>query len=201
LGARLWHVTADSGEIDRAIINLSLKVRDAMPEGDTLAIAAADVTLAEAAASEPDPTPGRCAATAVLDTSIGMNQGMQAHISEPFSRPKRPAKQPAQRPATVLGIVEQRGSAFHCESVLDSGTTIGVFPPAVAELLEQVVRPARGIVKVLKGCELVRLVEDMIWSRCQPDEFLRREGTWCTPVADAMVWRCARPTRAQSIHR
>ena len=36
--AALWQVRADPGEIGRAIMNLSLNARDAMPDGGTLTI-------------------------------------------------------------------------------------------------------------------------------------------------------------------
>ena len=41
----LWQVRADPGEIGRAIMNLSLNARDAMPDGGTLAIETANATF------------------------------------------------------------------------------------------------------------------------------------------------------------
>ena len=55
----LWHVKADAGEIGRAIMNLTLNARDAMPGGGTLTIETANVTLSEADAAEYDLAPGR----------------------------------------------------------------------------------------------------------------------------------------------
>jgi signal transduction histidine kinase len=81
----LWQVRADPGEIGRAIMNLALNARDAMPEGGTLAIETANAMPSDGGrCPEQDLAPGRYATMAVRDTGVGMDAEMQAHIFEPF---------------------------------------------------------------------------------------------------------------------
>jgi two-component system CheB/CheR fusion protein len=156
----LWQVRADPGEIGRAIMNLSLNARDAMPAGGTLAIETANVTLAEVDAAEEDLAPGRYVTMAVRDSGVGMDAEMQRHIFEPFFTTKETSRGTGLGLATVLGIVEQSGGAIRCESELGRGTTFRIFLPAVAEALDKGPRPVGGLAKAPKGTEVVLLVED-----------------------------------------
>ena len=156
----LWQVRADPGEIGRAIMNLSLNARDAMPDGGTLAIETANVTLSEADAPGQDLAPGRYVTMAVRDTGVGMDAEMQAHIFEPFFTTKETGKGTGLGLATVLGIVEQSGGAIRCQSELGRGTTFKIFLPAVAEALDNGARPAGGLAKAPKGSEVILVVED-----------------------------------------
>ena len=156
----LWQVRADPGEIGRAIMNLSLNSRDAMPDGGTLTIKTANFALTEADASEPALAPGRYVTLAVRDTGVGIDAEMQAHIFEPFFTTKETGKGTGLGLATVLGIVEQSGGVIRCESRLGEGTTFTVFLPAVAETAHQGARPAAGLAKAPKGTGVILLVED-----------------------------------------
>jgi two-component system, chemotaxis family, CheB/CheR fusion protein len=172
----LWQVRADPGEIGRAIMNLSLNARDAMPDGGTLAIETANVTLPEADASEPDLTPGPYVTMAVCDTGVGMSAEMQAHIFEPFFTTKETGKGTGLGLATVLGIVEQSGGAIRCESEPGRGTVFTIFLPAVAEALEKGVRSAGGLAEAPKGSEVILLVEDEDMVRVLARKILEASG-------------------------
>jgi signal transduction histidine kinase len=157
----LWQVNADPGEISRVIMNLSLNARDAMPEGGTITIQTANVTLTEADARNQNLVPGRFVMLAVHDTGVGIDPEAQTHIFEPFFTTKETGKGTGLGLATVLGIAEQSGGAIRCESELDRGTTFRMYLPAVAEGLEEGKGPAAtSLATAPKGFEVVLLVED-----------------------------------------
>jgi signal transduction histidine kinase/ActR/RegA family two-component response regulator len=156
----LWQVRADPGEIGRAIMNLSLNSRDAMPDGGTLTIATANLTLTDTDAGEPPVAPGRYVTLSVSDTGVGIDADMQAHIFEPFFTTKETGKGTGLGLATVLGIVEQSGGVIRCESRPGEGTTFRIFLPAAVEPAPQAVRPGAIPGEPPKGTEVVLLVED-----------------------------------------
>jgi nitrogen-specific signal transduction histidine kinase/CheY-like chemotaxis protein len=156
----LRQVRADPGEIGRAIMNLSLNARDAMPEGGTLTIETANVTLTEVDVPNKELAPGRYVMMAVRDTGVGIDAEVRAHIFEPFFTTKDTGKGTGLGLATVLGIVEQSGGAIRCESEPGRGTTFAIFLPAVAEAVDKGAHPAGFLAKAPKGSEVILLVED-----------------------------------------
>jgi CheY-like chemotaxis protein len=156
----LWQVRADPGEIGRAIMNLSLNARDAMPEGGDLTLETANLTLTETDAQSQGIAPGRYVTLAVRDTGVGIDEEAQAHIFEPFFTTKETGKGTGLGLATVLGVVEQSGGVIRCESQLAGGTTFRIFLPAIAAAADGAGRPAAGLAKAPKGSEVILLVED-----------------------------------------
>ena len=156
----LWQVRADAGEIGRAIMNLALNARDAMPAGGTLAIETANAIMPQARAPGEKLAPGRYVTMAVRDTGVGMDAEMQAHIFELFFTTKETGKGTGLGLATVLGIVEQSGGVIRCQSELGRGTTFRIFLPAVVEALDKGAGPAAGLTKAPRGSEVVLVVED-----------------------------------------
>jgi signal transduction histidine kinase/CheY-like chemotaxis protein len=156
----LWQVRADPGEIGRAIMNLALNARDAMPGDGTLTIQTANLTLAEAEARERDLPPGRYAMLAVRDTGVGMDAEMQDHIFEPFFTTKETGKGTGLGLATVLGIVEQSGGAIQCQSDVGEGTSFRILLPAVAEAVQPGAHQPVGLATAPRGTESILLVED-----------------------------------------
>ncbi len=157
----LWQVWADPGEIGRALMNLSLNARDAMPEGGTLTIRTANLTLNETDAPSRELAPGRYVVLGVHDTGVGIDAEVLAHIFEPFFTTKETGKGTGLGLATVLGIVERSGGAVRCQSELARGSRFTIFLPAVADAEENVVRPPSiGLAQAPRGSEVILLVED-----------------------------------------
>ena len=155
----LWQVRADPGEIGRAIMNLTLNARDAMPAGGTLTIETANATVTKGG-KHPEVEAGRYATMAVRDTGVGIDAEVRAHIFEPFFTTKATGKGTGLGLATVLGIVEQSGGVICCDSQLDQGTTFTMFLPAVEDAMDKTLVPATGLDTAPKGFEVILLVED-----------------------------------------
>jgi two-component system CheB/CheR fusion protein len=155
----LWQVRADPGEIGRAIMNLALNARDAMPSDGIMTLQTANLTLAEADARELDLSPGRFVTLSVSDTGVGMDAAMQEHIFEPFFTTKETGKGTGLGLATVLGIVEQSGGAIQCLSEVGQGTSFKILLPAAEEGVQAGGHSA-GTAVAPSGTESVLLVED-----------------------------------------
>ena len=158
--AALWQVKADPGEIGRALMNLCLNARDAMPEGGILRIETANVTLSATSGASRGLPPGRYVKMAVHDTGVGIDAEAQAHIFEPFFTTKETGKGTGLGLATVFGIVEQSGGVIHCESEAGRGTEFTVLLPAVAEVVHQKPPAAGAFAQAPNGSETILLVED-----------------------------------------
>jgi two-component system, cell cycle sensor histidine kinase and response regulator CckA len=123
-------VLIDSGQLERALLNLVLNARDAMSHGGRLIIALRD-TLVEAEA-------GECATyveIAVSDTGCGMDPETRDKAFEPFFTTKGDD-------GTGLGlvivdqIVSRSGGQISIDSELGSGTTVRMFLPRIASSTE-----------------------------------------------------------------
>ena len=156
----LWQVRADPGEIGRAIMNLSLNARDAMPDGGDLSIETANVTLTEIEAGTHDLAAGDYVKLGVRDTGIGMSNEMQAHMFEPFFTTKEATKGTGLGLATVLGIVEQSGGAIHARSEPGHGTAFTIYLPAIAVAAAAHGDSIARLAHASRGSETILLVED-----------------------------------------
>jgi len=163
----LWQVKADPGEIGRAIMNLSLNARDAMPSGGTLTIRTAN---------EQEPGSDRCVNLSVHDTGVGIDPDMLEHIFEPFFTTKETGKGSGLGLATVLGVVEQSGGTIRCESLPGEGTTFRISLPAVLAPVKKDRQLARGLANAPTGTEVVLLVEDESTVRRLAREILEARG-------------------------
>jgi two-component system CheB/CheR fusion protein len=176
-GPDLWRVRADPGEIGRALVNLCLNARDAMPAGGTLTIQTENRTIGEAEAGAHNVGAGQYIELDICDTGIGMDQETQTHVFEPFFTTKEPTKGTGLGLATVLGIVELSGGAISFDSELGRGTTFKILLPAIAVLAGQEEHSREGPAEEPNGySEVILLVEDEEQVRKLASRILQSRG-------------------------
>ena len=131
LDAGLDPVEADSGQIERVIMNLVVNARDAMPRGGTVEIRTERVTLDEEyVRGRPGVHAGRYVLLAVSDTGAGMSEEVQKRAFEPFFTTKSKGRGTGLGLASVYGVVRQSGGDISLYSELGRGTSVKILLPA-----------------------------------------------------------------------
>jgi PAS domain S-box-containing protein len=97
----LWLVTADSAQLELAILNLATNARDAMPEGGTFALTARNVELA----GEVQNLRGSFVVLELEDSGTGISPEHLERVFEPFFTTKEVGK------GTGLGLSQAHGFA------------------------------------------------------------------------------------------
>jgi len=170
----LWPVLADSGQLERVLVNLAVNARDAMPDGGTLTIDTANITDADTMAGVPSAPPGRKVRLRVSDTGTGMPADVAQHVFEPFFTTKPQGEGTGLGLATVYGIVSQAGGTIHISSEPGMGTTFSIMLPVTTEAAAVIAEPV-PYQRVPRG-ETVLVVEDEAALREVADRILARGG-------------------------
>ncbi|HUJ48696.1 MAG TPA: ATP-binding protein, partial [Bryobacteraceae bacterium] len=120
LAAGLQSVYADRGQLEQVVLNLALNARDAMPQGGTMTLATANVTLGE-------PNAGEYVTLSISDTGSGIASGVLPHVFEPFFTTKEHGT--GLGLSTSYGIVKQAGGEIEVDSKPGCGTTFRIYLP------------------------------------------------------------------------
>ncbi|BGE87837.1 MULTISPECIES: ATP-binding protein [Methylosinus] len=137
-GAPLY-IQADVSQFENAILNLCLNSRDAMPNGGSIIIEAADVEIGSAQPSEPaDLPPGRYVSITVADTGHGMDRETLSRAVEPFFTTKETENGTGLGLSMVVDFVEQCMGAVSIASEPGKGTNVQLwFPRQKIDVREQ----------------------------------------------------------------
>ncbi len=122
---------ADANQLEMAILNLSVNARDAMPQGGSLSIQAADelIDFGHRTALPP----GRYIRLSVSDTGTGMDEATLARAIEPFFSTKEQGRGTGLGLSMAHGLASQLGGALAISSKPGLGTRVELWLPTSAE--------------------------------------------------------------------
>jgi PAS domain S-box-containing protein len=161
LSQQLWTALADKGQMENALLNLTVNARDAMPAGGKLTIETGNVHLDEDyAVHNAEVSPGDYVMLAVTDTGKGMPAEVVDRAFEPFFTTKEVGKGTGLGLSMIYGFAKQSGGHVKIYSEVDHGTTVRLYLPrqsaavatATPAILMQHDHP--------RGGEMILVVED-----------------------------------------
>ena len=157
LGEAVPVIMADPGQIENALLNLSINARDAMPEGGTLAI---ETVLMTVSGEIGEIASGTYVRLTVSDTGVGMPPQVRQRAFEPFFTTKGPGAGSGLGLSMVYGFVKQSGGHVELHSRPGEGTRIGIYLPVRDEDLVAVEEPAAEEDLASEAGRLILVVED-----------------------------------------
>jgi len=153
-----WNARIDPGQLENAILNLSLNARDAMPDGGTVRIEVSNATLDRRyAALHPEVTPGPYVLVAVSDTGTGMPADVVAQAFDPFFTTKNEGRGTGLGLSMVYGFVRQSSGHIRIDSAIGQGTSVRLYLPRT---LDPVVDTEGRAPQPAGGSERILVVED-----------------------------------------
>ncbi len=155
-----WPTVIDPGAFEQVLVNLAVNARDAMPNGGSLTIETANMTVDEPyrTAHGGDIATGDYVVIAISDEGTGIDPATQEHIFDPFFTTKPPGRGTGLGLSTCYGIVRQAGGYIWVYSEPGQGATFKIFLPRSG--VKAAVAPPAPHHVPRGGPETVLLVED-----------------------------------------
>ncbi|HMB93954.1 MAG TPA: response regulator, partial [Rhodothermales bacterium] len=177
-------VQGDATQLQQVLMNLCVNARDAMPDGGTLSIQVANLTIdATMARANLEAKPGKYVKLSVSDTGEGIPPAVLDKVFEPFFTTKPVGKGTGLGLSTVYSILKSHNGFASVHSQVGQGTTFDIFLPASVNA--EVPDEDDGIRAVRDGHgELVLLVDDEDFIRETGQEILENAGYRVATAAD-----------------
>jgi len=176
LAENLWPVMIEPGDLEGAILNLSLNARDAMPKGGVLVIETANKCLdAKYASQHPNMSEGDYVMISISDTGTGISEETRKKIFDPFYTTKEFGKGTGLGLSMVYGFVQRSNGHIQLYSEKGNGSSFRIYLPRAIEEDEQI-NEEHGQVEQLRGNETILIVDDEVALSEAAKEYLQMLG-------------------------
>ncbi len=126
----LWESVVDAGQVENAILNLAINARDAMPDGGSIVLKTANISLHDVQKLDFEDTQDReYVQLTVTDTGAGIASEKINHVFEPFFTTKEVGKGTGLGLSMVYGFIKQSEGQVTLSSVEGEGTTVSLYLP------------------------------------------------------------------------
>ena len=156
----------DAGQLEAALLNLSVNARDAMPNGGEARLSTRAVDLAspdEIRAARvhlaAEAKAGKYICISFADTGSGMSQEVLQRAFEPFFTTKDVGQGSGLGLSQVYGFIRQSGGILTVDTEVDAGTTFSLYLPR-AEAAAGLSPQEEAIEATTGGRETILIVED-----------------------------------------
>ena len=179
-------VSADPGQLEQVVMNLTVNARDAMPQGGQLTLETGPALLDQAfVTAHPGSSTGAHVRLSIHDNGCGMSPDVLSHLFEPFFTTKEPGQGTGLGLSTVYGIVKQHRGYIDVQSEPGQGSTFAVYLPRV-DAKPAAQRPAARDRLMPGGRETVLFVEDEVALRDLMHRVLAKGGYTVLAAGDGL---------------
>lgn len=156
---RPWLVTADSGQMMQALLNLGINARDAMPKGGMLSIRTENIRIGVDEVQGARKA-GEFVRLSVSDTGMGMPPEVVSRIFEPYFSTKDLSRGPGLGLSITAAVVAEHSGWMEVESQVGRGSVFSIFLPRSQELASVRKQVPVADTNSLEGKERILVVDD-----------------------------------------
>ncbi len=177
----LWSIKVDPSQLNNVILNLAINARDAMADGGTLTIRAANVPKGSPRLS--DLANSDYVMIEIADTGCGMPEAVRKRAFEPFFTTKPTGQGTGLGLSMAYGFIKQSGGEIVIDSETGRGTSVKIF--LMRSLADADIADEHPAAPLFGGLETILVVEDEEDVRSSTVELLSALGYQVFEAADA----------------
>lgn len=156
----MWQTTADPGQVENALLNLTINARDAMSGGGRLTIECDNIHVDDTFVGDnPGASIGDYVVLTVRDEGCGMTSEVQARAFESFFTTKDVGEGSGLGLSMVYGFAKQSNGYATIDSEPDRGTAVKLFLPRSVEEIPQPAAPTNENTPQGRG-QTILMIED-----------------------------------------